>query len=322
MLRRTFILAGALALLVPSVASAQSLALEGGHHRGAVPGRRRRRPAGAADRRRACRQARAAVRDRQPRRRQRQHRRRRRRQVGARRLHAAHRHARHRGAEQDGLQDHAVRLRPRLRVDRADREGAAARGGQSEAADQDDGRAGRLRQGQPRQAQFRQHRRRLAGPHHARIAQEAHRHADHPRALSHQRAGQHRHHRGPDRGLHQLRHGHDRPGEGGPDARARHHQQDPLARPARRADARGGRLSRLRVRRAGMRWSPRAARPPTWSARSTPSSTPTSRPMPACRQLNELGMQAAGGTPEDVVAWIKSENERWGPIIKAAGIEM
>jgi tripartite-type tricarboxylate transporter receptor subunit TctC len=40
------------------------------------------------------------------------------------------------------------------------------------------------------------------------------------------------------------------------------------------------------------------------------------------RQLNELGMQAAGGTPEDVVAWIKSENERWGPIIKAAGITM
>jgi tripartite-type tricarboxylate transporter receptor subunit TctC len=40
------------------------------------------------------------------------------------------------------------------------------------------------------------------------------------------------------------------------------------------------------------------------------------------RQLNELGMQAAGGTPQDVVAWIKSENERWGPIIKAAGIEM
>jgi len=40
------------------------------------------------------------------------------------------------------------------------------------------------------------------------------------------------------------------------------------------------------------------------------------------RQLNELGMQAAGGTPEDVIAWIRSENERWGPIIKAAGITM
>jgi tripartite-type tricarboxylate transporter receptor subunit TctC len=39
-------------------------------------------------------------------------------------------------------------------------------------------------------------------------------------------------------------------------------------------------------------------------------------------QLNELGMQAAGGTPEDVIAWIKSETDRWGPIIKAAGITM
>jgi tripartite-type tricarboxylate transporter receptor subunit TctC len=40
------------------------------------------------------------------------------------------------------------------------------------------------------------------------------------------------------------------------------------------------------------------------------------------RQLGELGMQAAGGTPQDVIAWIKSENERWEPVIKAAGIEM
>jgi tripartite-type tricarboxylate transporter receptor subunit TctC len=40
------------------------------------------------------------------------------------------------------------------------------------------------------------------------------------------------------------------------------------------------------------------------------------------RQLAELGMQSAGGTPADLVAWIKSENERWGPIIKGAGIEM
>jgi tripartite-type tricarboxylate transporter receptor subunit TctC len=40
------------------------------------------------------------------------------------------------------------------------------------------------------------------------------------------------------------------------------------------------------------------------------------------RQLAELGMQPAGGTPADLVDWIKSENERWGPIIKGAGIEM
>ncbi len=36
------------------------------------------------------------------------------------------------------------------------------------------------------------------------------------------------------------------------------------------------------------------------------------------KQLDDLGMQAAGGTPADVTAWVKSENERWGPIIKAS----
>ncbi len=36
------------------------------------------------------------------------------------------------------------------------------------------------------------------------------------------------------------------------------------------------------------------------------------------RHLDELGMQASGGTPEDVTAWIKLETERWGPIVKAA----
>jgi tripartite-type tricarboxylate transporter receptor subunit TctC len=40
------------------------------------------------------------------------------------------------------------------------------------------------------------------------------------------------------------------------------------------------------------------------------------------KQLDDLGMQAAGGTPADVTAWVKSENERWGPIIRAAKIEM
>jgi tripartite-type tricarboxylate transporter receptor subunit TctC len=36
------------------------------------------------------------------------------------------------------------------------------------------------------------------------------------------------------------------------------------------------------------------------------------------QHLDELGMQASGGTPEDVTAWIKLETERWGPIVKAA----
>ena len=29
-------------------------------------------------------------------------------------------------------------------------------------------------------------------------------------------------------------------------------------------------------------------------------------------------MQASGGTPGDVIAWIKLETGRWGPIVKAA----
>jgi len=36
------------------------------------------------------------------------------------------------------------------------------------------------------------------------------------------------------------------------------------------------------------------------------------------KHLDELGMQAAGGAPDDVLAWIKTENDRWGPIVKAA----
>ena len=40
------------------------------------------------------------------------------------------------------------------------------------------------------------------------------------------------------------------------------------------------------------------------------------------KQLDDLGMQAAGGTPADVTAWVKSENERWGPVIKGLKIEM
>lgn len=35
------------------------------------------------------------------------------------------------------------------------------------------------------------------------------------------------------------------------------------------------------------------------------------------KALDTLGMQAAGGSPDEAVAWIKSEDERWGPIIKS-----
>src|SRR5882757_1267655 len=33
------------------------------------------------------------------------------------------------------------------------------------------------------------------------------------------------------------------------------------------------------------------------------------------KQLDDLGMEPAGGTPEDLAAWIRREDEQWGPII-------
>jgi tripartite-type tricarboxylate transporter receptor subunit TctC len=39
-------------------------------------------------------------------------------------------------------------------------------------------------------------------------------------------------------------------------------------------------------------------------------------------QLTTFAMQAAGGTPEDLASYIKSELAKWGPIIKAANISM
>jgi tripartite-type tricarboxylate transporter receptor subunit TctC len=38
------------------------------------------------------------------------------------------------------------------------------------------------------------------------------------------------------------------------------------------------------------------------------------------KYIDNLAMQTSGGTPDDVLAWIKSENERWGPIMQAAAI--
>jgi tripartite-type tricarboxylate transporter receptor subunit TctC len=40
------------------------------------------------------------------------------------------------------------------------------------------------------------------------------------------------------------------------------------------------------------------------------------------RYIDNLAMQRAGGSPDDLTAWIKSENERWGPIMKAAAVPM
>ena len=40
------------------------------------------------------------------------------------------------------------------------------------------------------------------------------------------------------------------------------------------------------------------------------------------KYIDNLAMQTAGGTPDDLTAWIRSENERWGPIMKAAAVPM
>ncbi len=40
------------------------------------------------------------------------------------------------------------------------------------------------------------------------------------------------------------------------------------------------------------------------------------------QQLDVFAMQAAGGTPEDLKAYVRSELAKWGPIIKAANISM
>jgi tripartite-type tricarboxylate transporter receptor subunit TctC len=40
------------------------------------------------------------------------------------------------------------------------------------------------------------------------------------------------------------------------------------------------------------------------------------------KYIDNLAMQPFGGTPDDLLAWIRLENERWGPIMKAAAVPM
>jgi tripartite-type tricarboxylate transporter receptor subunit TctC len=40
------------------------------------------------------------------------------------------------------------------------------------------------------------------------------------------------------------------------------------------------------------------------------------------KYIENLAMQPFGGTPDDLLAWIKIENERWGPIMKSAAVPM
>jgi len=40
------------------------------------------------------------------------------------------------------------------------------------------------------------------------------------------------------------------------------------------------------------------------------------------QQLDVIGMQPVGGTPEDLKAFVASEIKKWAPIVKAANISM
>ena len=42
--------------------------------------------------------------------------------------------------------------------------------------------------------------------------------------------------------------------------------------------------------------------------------------MPARKQLAKIWMTPMGGTPQQLADYIKSENAKWGPIIKQADI--
>ena len=53
-----------------------------------------------------------------------------------------------------------------------------------------------------------------------------------------------------------------------------------------------------------------------------PTSTPRSRDRGVKEKLEGLGLFVGGSTPEALGSYLKAETERWGPIIKAAGISI
>ena len=53
-----------------------------------------------------------------------------------------------------------------------------------------------------------------------------------------------------------------------------------------------------------------------------PTSTRRSRDPTVKGKLESLGLFVGGSTPEALGSYLKAETERWGPIIKAAGISI
>jgi tripartite-type tricarboxylate transporter receptor subunit TctC len=65
------------------------------------------------------------------------------------------------------------------------------------------------------------------------------------------------------------------------------------------------------------------ARTPPEIIRRMHADTTTALADPAIRgRLEELGIIVVGSTPEELGAHVKSELEKWGPVIKAAGISL
>ncbi len=52
-----------------------------------------------------------------------------------------------------------------------------------------------------------------------------------------------------------------------------------------------------------------------------PSANAYLKTQAASELFQNLGIQAAGGTPDQLRAFVDTELEKWGPIIKAAHIE-
>ena len=260
-------------------------ALRGGRHdRHLRPAPRRAPVAGA----------RAAIRDREPRRRRRQYRGGRGRQGGSRRLHAGDGHGRHARDQCEPLRQDALRRPHRFRARRLCGGRAEPDGGQSEEREGHE-RPGLHRRGEGRGAQL-QHgllRQRHVDPPLGRTVQADDRGGDAARALSGQRARGQRPHRRPGRRDVRQPALLDRAGAR-PATCGRSPSRRPSARPRSRTSRRSPEAAcRASRRRAGSRSSPRRARrPPSSRSSIRRSARPWRRP--SCRSASPISAARSG----------------------------
>ena len=172
-----------------------------------------------------------------------------------------------------------------------------------------------------RQGQFRIAGRGHDAPPHRRAVRARDRREAHPRALSRHRAGRERPRRRPPRSpLLPARSGARAiPGEEGEDAGG----DD---RGARRLGARGADHGRGRRQRLSLRHLERAAAPPKTPApivaKLNAAINAVLKSPETAEHLRAMNMTPVGGTPDAIKAFIKEESERWGEVIRAAGIRV